>query len=36
MDELWSGDYEVPHWVVERFERAGRPIQVDECVRVVT
>ena len=25
MDELWSGDYDVLHWVVERFERAGRP-----------
>jgi len=32
MDELWSTDYEVLHWVVERFERAGRPIQVDEVL----
>jgi len=32
MDELWSTDYEVLYWVVERFEHAGHPIQSDEVL----
>ena len=34
MDELWSDDFEVLHWVVERFERNGHSIEVGEALRV--
>ncbi len=34
MDELWSDNFEVLHWVVERFERNGRSIEVGEALRV--
>lgn len=34
MDELWSDDFEVLHWVVERFERGGPSIEVGEALRV--
>jgi hypothetical protein len=30
MDELWSSDYEVLHWLVERFERSGQRIKEHE------
>jgi hypothetical protein len=32
VDELWSGDYEVLHWVVERFERDGQLIRLDDVL----
>ncbi len=34
VDELWSDDFEVLHWVVERFERNGRSVEVGEALRV--
>jgi hypothetical protein len=34
MDELWSEDFEVLHWVIERFERTGHIIEVGEALRV--
>ncbi|MBA2474153.1 MAG: hypothetical protein H0V41_18695 [Pseudonocardiales bacterium] len=34
MDELWSDDFEVLHWVVERFERNGHSVEVGEALRV--
>jgi hypothetical protein len=34
MNELWSEDFEVMHWVIERFERAGPRIEVGEVLRV--
>lgn len=34
MNELWSEDFEVLHWVVERFERTGHSIEVGEALRV--
>lgn len=34
MNELWSDDFEVLHWVVERFERTGHSIEVGEALRV--
>jgi hypothetical protein len=34
VDELWSDDFEVLHWVVERFERNGHSIEVGEALRV--
>ncbi|PZS32817.1 MAG: hypothetical protein DLM61_06265, partial [Pseudonocardiales bacterium] len=34
MDELWSDDFEVLHWVVERFERTGHSVEVGEALRV--
>lgn len=34
MSELWSDDFEVLHWVVERFERTGHSIEVGEALRV--
>ncbi len=33
MDELWCDDFEVLHWVVERFERHGNSIELGEAVR---
>ncbi|MGH3695297.1 MAG: hypothetical protein ACRDRX_15145 [Pseudonocardiaceae bacterium] len=34
MNELWSDDFEVLHWFVERFERTGNSIEVGEALRV--
>jgi hypothetical protein len=34
VNELWSDDFEVLHWVVERFERNGHSIEVGEALRV--
>lgn len=34
MDELWSDEFEVLHWVVERFEHNGRSVEVGEALRV--
>lgn len=34
MDESWSDDFEVLHWVVERFERNGPSVEVGEALRV--
>ena len=34
MEELWSDDFEVLHWVVERFERNGHSVEVGEALRV--
>lgn len=34
VDELWSDDFEVLHWVVERFEHNGHSIEVGEALRV--
>ncbi|MGH3788049.1 MAG: hypothetical protein ACRDRG_16220 [Pseudonocardiaceae bacterium] len=34
MNDLWSDDFEVLHWVVERFERNGPSIEVGEVLRV--
>lgn len=34
VNELWSDDFEVLHWVVERFERTGHSIEVGEALRV--
>jgi len=34
VNELWSDDFEVLHWVVERFERTGYSIEVGEALRV--
>ncbi len=34
MDELWSDEFEVLHWVVERFERNGRSVEAGEALRV--
>ena len=34
MNELWADDFEVLHWVVERFERDGPSIEVGEALRV--
>lgn len=34
MNQLWSEDFEVLHWVVERFERTGHSIEVGEALRV--
>ncbi|HET9257065.1 MAG TPA: hypothetical protein VFO16_17960 [Pseudonocardiaceae bacterium] len=34
MSELWSDDFEVMHWVIERFERTGPRIEVGEVLRV--
>jgi hypothetical protein len=34
VDELWSDDFEVLHWVVERFERNGHSVEVGEALRV--
>lgn len=34
MNELWSEDFEVLHWVVERFESTGHSIEVGEALRV--
>ena len=34
MDELWFDDFEVLHWVVERFERNGHSVEVGEALRV--
>jgi hypothetical protein len=34
VDELWSDDFEVLHWVVERFERNGHRVEVGEALRV--
>lgn len=34
MSDLWSDDFEVLHWVVERFERNGPSIEVGEVLRV--
>ena len=31
VDELWSDDFEVLHWVVERFERNGHSVEVGEA-----
>jgi hypothetical protein len=33
VDELWSDDFEVLHWVVERFERNGHSVEVGEALR---
>jgi hypothetical protein len=34
VNELWADDFEVLHWVVERFERNGPSIEVGEALRV--
>src|ERR687893_1053094 len=34
VDELWSDDFEVLHWVIERFQRNGHSIEVGEALRV--
>jgi hypothetical protein len=34
VDELWSDDFEVLHWVVERFERNGHSVEIGEALRV--
>jgi len=34
MDEWWSDDFEVLHWVVERFERNGHRVEVGEALGV--
>src|SRR6185437_6964088 len=34
VDELWSDEFEVLHWVVERFEHNGRSVEVGEALRV--
>lgn len=34
MNEVWSDDFEVLHWVAERFERTGHSIEVGEAMRV--
>ncbi|MBV9649556.1 MAG: hypothetical protein JO296_05380 [Pseudonocardiales bacterium] len=34
MSELWSDDFEVLHWVIERFQRTGHSIEVGEALRV--
>jgi hypothetical protein len=34
MTESWSDDFEVLHWVVERFESSGHCIEVGEVLRV--
>jgi hypothetical protein len=34
VDELWSDDFEVLHWVVERFGRNGHSVEVGEALRV--
>jgi hypothetical protein len=34
VDELCSDDFEVLHWVVERFERNGHSVEVGEALRV--
>jgi hypothetical protein len=34
MNESWSDDFEVLHWVVERFESSGHCIEVGEALRV--
>lgn len=34
MDESWSDDFEVLHWVVERFERNVPSVEVGEALRV--
>jgi hypothetical protein len=34
MNELWSDDFEVLHWVVERLGRSGHTIEVGEAPRV--
>jgi hypothetical protein len=32
VDEWWSDDFEVLHWVVERFERNGHRVEVGEAL----
>ncbi|MDQ3904560.1 MAG: hypothetical protein M3300_03720, partial [Actinomycetota bacterium] len=34
VSELWSDDFEVLHWVIERFERSGHSVEVGEALRV--
>jgi hypothetical protein len=34
MNQSWSDDFEVLHWVVERFESSGHRIEVGEALRV--
>lgn len=34
MNESWSDDFEVLHWVIERFESSGHRIEVGEALRV--
>ena len=34
MNDLWSDDFEVLHWVIERFERHGHSVEVGEVLRV--
>jgi len=34
VNESWSDDFEVLHWVVERFERNGHSVEVGEVLRV--
>lgn len=34
VNDLWSDDFEVLHWVVERFEQNGPSIEVGEVLRV--
>jgi hypothetical protein len=34
MNDLWSEDFEVLHWVAERFERTGHSVEVGEALRV--
>src|SRR5262245_8003388 len=34
MSDLWSEDFEVLHWVAERFERTGHSVEVGEALRV--
>lgn len=34
MGELWSDDFEVLHWIIERFESSGHCIEVGEVLRV--
>lgn len=36
MEELWSGDYEVLHCVVERFEHSGQRIKEHEMLAAFT
>lgn len=34
MSEGWSDDFEILHWVIERFQRTGHSIEAGEALRV--
>jgi hypothetical protein len=34
VDELWSDEFDVLHWIVERFEHNGRSVEAGEALRV--